>query len=87
MGEIYINKREGEFQLNRPIEELTLLLLHLTAWEEEVPLCPQAAEGLQSAALSQLEKDGFIVNITHLFSLPMRRRNGPKTYAKYRVTK
>lgn len=51
--------------MNRPIEELTLLLLYLTAWEEEVPLFgvhKRSRKDYSLAALSQLEKDGFIVN-------------------------
>ena len=55
---------KGGVQLNSKLEELTLLLLYLTAWEEEArPLgvYKRSAKGFSSRVLDKLDADGLLV--------------------------
>lgn len=50
--------------MNRKIEELTLMLLYLTAWDEEVPPFgshKRSLKGYNDGILNKLDDDGLIV--------------------------
>mgnify|MGYP000855899164 CR=1 FL=1 len=50
--------------MNKQIEELTLMLLYLTAWEEEVPpfgVHKRSWKAFNSRILDKLDADGLLV--------------------------
>lgn len=54
----------GECRLNSKIEELTLMLLYLTAWDEEVPpfgTHKRSWKGYNKEVLDNLDGKGLIV--------------------------
>jgi hypothetical protein len=56
---------KGVGQLNKEIEELTLMLLYLTAWEEDVPPFGRHKRNWKSHSakvLDKLDKDGLLVS-------------------------
>ena len=62
---IQLENRKGELQLNNKIEELTLLLLYMTAWDEDAPplgVHKRSWKEHSFTVLKQLEEDGLIVD-------------------------
>lgn len=56
---------KGVGQLNKQIEELTLVLLYLTAWEEEAPPFGKHKRNWKthpSEIIDQLNNDGMLVS-------------------------
>lgn len=91
--EIPESELEEAFQNEKVIEELTLLLLHLTSWDERVfkdYVIRRAWKGYPFEALNTLEEKGFISQSRRAKSVTLTEdgiRQAKQIAEKYRVDK